>query len=288
MTGSPTGVRIGHWTDPIGKTGCTVVLFDQLTQTVVDIRGAAPGSRETDLLAADKSVGAVDAILLTGGSAHGLAAADGVMSFLRDVGRGVPTLAGAIPIVTAAVIYDLGVGKPVWPTAEAGLEASGAAVSLDDAVSGSVGAGIGATYRKAWPGLAPYPGGVGIASKQVAGLGTAWAIVVLNAIGDAEDHRDRLLDESPVARERENTTLMAIVLNGPADGRTLRRCAVASHDGLARMIKPAHTQFDGDAAFVSALNPVDRLEPAQSFRWTVATELAVEAAIHQVILANDH
>ncbi len=134
----PANVRIGHWTDADACTGCTVVLFDQLTPTIVDIRGAAPGTRETDLLGPDKSVGAVDAILLTGGSAHGLAAADGVMDVLRDQGRGVPTRAGAVPIVTAAVIYDLAIGQPVWPTADAGRAAAASLVAIDQAAMGTV------------------------------------------------------------------------------------------------------------------------------------------------------
>ncbi len=278
----PANVRIGHWTDADACTGCTVVLFDQLTPTIVDIRGAAPGTRETDLLGPDKSVGAVDAILLTGGSAHGLAAADGVMDVLRDQGRGVPTRAGAVPIVTAAVIYDLAIGQPVWPTADAGRAAAASLVAIDQAAMGTVGVGAGATYRKAWPMLAPRPGGIALAAQEIEGLGIAWALVVLNAIGDTADNRALLLTDPSQRDERSNTTLMSILLYGPADAKTLRRCAVAAHDGLARLIRPAHTQFDGDAAFVSALQPLTDIEAAQSFQWAVATELAVESAIREI------
>jgi len=272
-------VQIGHWTDVEARTGCTVILFDRLVQAVVDVRGGAPGTRETDLLAADRTVGAVDAILLTGGSAHGLAAADGVMQFLREAGRGVGTSAGRVPIVSAAVIYDLGVGQATWPTTDAGYAAATQALPIVSAVMGRVGVGIGATYRKAWPDLGSLHGGLGIASHAAGDQGDVWAVVAFNALGDIVDQREALLANPQAQAERTNTTLIAVILDGPADDRTLRRCAIAAHDGLARSVFPAHTQWDGDLAYVCTTVSEQQLDQRKSFAWAVATELAVEAAI---------
>ena len=281
MTGDRAEVSIGHWTDRDDQTGCTVVLFDRLVPAVADARGGAPGSRETDLLQPDKTVGSVDAILLTGGSAHGLAAADGVMRYLREHNRGVPTPAGNVPIVTAAVIFDLSAGNPVWPTAESGYAACRHLFPIKGAPTGQIGAGTGATFRKAWPGLPPKPGGISIASQDVEGLGAVHSCVVMNALGDTEERRSQLLPGPAMQAERTNTTLITVILDGPADARTMRRCAVAAHDALARVIKPAHTQWDGDMAFVCTTMAETANEPADSFRWTVATELAVERALVQ-------
>jgi L-aminopeptidase/D-esterase-like protein len=275
--------RIGHWTDATARTGCTTIVFDRLVPTVVDVRGGAPGTRETDLLDAERTVGAVDAILLTGGSAHGLSAAEGVMQFLRESDRGVETAAGRVPIVTAAVLYDLAVGAASWPTANNAYESCQSGSDFESASWGRIGAGVGATYRKAWPGVQPLDGGIGAATIAVPDLGSAFAIVVVNAIGDKTDLRADLLASRPRMDERTATSLMAIVLDGPADARTLRRCAVAAHDGLARSMYPAHTMWDGDLAYVSALQAEDRsTAPADAFRWAVATELAIESAIRSV------
>jgi len=275
--------RIGHWTDSVARTGCTTIVFDRLVPTVVDVRGGAPGTRETDLLDAERTVGAVDAILLTGGSAHGLSAAEGVMQFLRESDRGVTTAAGRVPIVTAAVLYDLGVGAARWPTAESAYESCHSASAFESASWGRVGAGAGATYRKAWSGVDPLDGGIGAATIAVPDLGKAFAVVVVNAIGDTTDRRADLLASRPQLDERTATSLMAVVLDGPADARTLRRCAIAAHDGLARSMYPAHTMWDGDVAYVSALQAQDRnTAPADAFGWAIATELAVESAIRSI------
>jgi L-aminopeptidase/D-esterase-like protein len=178
---SISGVRVGHWTDPVGLTGCTVVELPEPNVVAVDTRGAAPGSRETALLAPGMRVEQVQAILLTGGSAFGLAAADGVMSALERNGRGHPTPAGRVPIVPAAVVYDLLVGDPgARPTAADGMRALESATDapVDE---GSVGAGTGCTVAK-WRGQRT-PAGVGSCAVERDGWSVA-AVVVLNALGD--------------------------------------------------------------------------------------------------------
>ena len=276
-TSSP--FRIGHWTDREARTGCTVVVFPSQTPTVVDVRGGAPGTRETDLLEEGRMVRHADAILLTGGSAFGLAAADGVMRGLREQGRGFPTTAGPVPIVPAAVLFDLAMGKPTWPDADAGLAALHAAVEPERAERGPVGAGTGATVGS-MTGHAT-PGGIGIARRDVPG-GSVTAIVAVNAFGvvNGNDVRETMLGRlaDVEARQGEHTTIGVILIDAPADFPALRRCVIAGHDALARMIVPAHTIFDGDALFVSGAR-AGTPSPLDVVALAIATELAVEAAI---------
>ncbi len=282
-------VRIGHWSDRQHRTGCTVIVFPESVLTAVDARGGAPGTRETDVLAPANLVRRADAILLTGGSAFGLAAADGVMQGLRERGRGFRTAAGPVPIVPAAVLFDLANGSPVWPGAEAGRAALSAAVPVEVAERGPVGAGTGATVGKiaGAPGL----GGIGIATVPV-GLGSVTAIIAVNSAGvvDGTDPRPALLAHANLGQSsvglHENTTIGAVVIDAVADAVALARCAIAAHDGLARMIVPCHTVFDGDTVFVSALweGPTD---PTQILLLSVATELAVEQAIREAVADQD-
>ncbi|HYH28187.1 MAG TPA: P1 family peptidase, partial [Actinomycetota bacterium] len=171
------GVLVGHWTDEIGRTGCTVVLPPSGTIASGEVRGGAPGTRETDLLRPGMLVEHADAILLTGGSAFGLAAADGVVSWLETRGRGFQTPSGVVPIVPAAVIFDLGVGNPeARPGAAAGIAACEAAST--QVAEGAVGAGTGATVGKLrGPELAA-PGGLGTASAEEEGV-TVGALAVV-------------------------------------------------------------------------------------------------------------
>ena len=178
------GVRVGHWTDPVGLTGVTVVVLPEPNVTTGEVRGAAPGTRETALLAPGMKVEAVQAIALCGGSAFGLAAADGVMAELEADGAGYPTLVGVVPIVPAAVIFDLAAGDPkARPGPAAGAAAYRAATSAPVEM-GNVGAGTGATLA-GWRGPQFWrKGGVGSASITVGDL-TVGALVVVNAVGDA-------------------------------------------------------------------------------------------------------
>lgn len=278
-------VLIGHFTDPVGRTGCTVVVFPRSVLTVVDSRGGAPGTRETDVLRAANLVRRADAIVLTGGSAFGLAAVDGVMLALREQGRGFPTAAGPVPIVPAAVLFDLGVGGPVWPDAAAGRAAFDAARPVSMAGRGRVGAGTGATVAKLTGD--PRPGGLGIASVELAG-GRVTAVVAVNAVGaiDGSDPRLALLaaapgSDSPVGLS-ENTTIGVVLVDASVDQVTLARCAIAAHDGLARSIVPSHTIFDGDTIFVSGMHE-DVPEPMRILQMALATELAVERAVRDAI-----
>jgi L-aminopeptidase/D-esterase-like protein len=280
---------VGHWTDTDAMTGCTVILFDRLVSAVADVRGGAPGTRETDLLGPDRLVGRADAFLLAGGSAHGLAAAEGVMKYLRERGRGFHTAAGPVPIVPAAVLFDLSVGKPVWPDAEAGYAACASAGPVESSALGQIGAGTGATIRKAWRGLAPKPGGFGWSTLTFSPGLTVTAMAAVNAVGEViqeagrADQREPLLTNAGDVEPGTATNLVAVVIDGECDARTLRRAAISAHDAMARVIVPCHTIWDGDVVFVAATGDaaelaIDRLMPI-----CVATELVVERAIRSAV-----
>jgi len=282
MTGSITdvgGILVGHHhriddDATLGSgwaTGTTVVLAPPGTVGAVDVRGGAPGTRETDLLDPANSVRHVDAVLLTGGSAYGLAAADGVMTWLEANGRGVAMDGGLVPIVPGAVIFDLPVGG--WgcrPTAEFGraaTEVAGTAVA-----EGSVGAGVGAR-------AGVLKGGVGTASVVLENGVTVGAIVVVNAAGNVVDPATglpwmaHLIDEFGLAAppadqiaaladlDREegllNTTIAVVATDAVLSPAACRRVAVAAHDGLAHTIRPCHTPVDGDTVFALATGAVE-------------------------------
>jgi L-aminopeptidase/D-esterase-like protein len=289
---------IGHWTSIEDRTGCTVIVFDRQMPTVVDVRGGAPGTRETDLLSPGRLVGGADAILLTGGSAFGLAAADGVMQFLRERGQGFETAAGPVPIVPAAVIFDLASGSPIHPDARAGYAAASAATRVIP-YSGSIGAGTGAMVAKL--GGNPVQGGLGIASASTRDT-VVTAIVVLNAVGDVRNPANRrwlasssenvtgrellLGRDGTTVRAGENTTIGAVLVSSPLSRAGLWRCCVSAHDALARCVVPAHTVFDGDTFFATAPSSGD--EDARTIAGVAAaTEVAVERAIVSIFADAD-
>jgi L-aminopeptidase/D-esterase-like protein len=260
------GVRVGHWTDPVGLTGCTVVLLPaEGAVASVDVRGAAPGTRETDLLGPGRTVERVHAILLGGGSAFGLAAADGVMSYLASRGVGVETPETRVPIVPAAVLYDLGVGaSDAYPDAAAGRHACVDAEPGSPCGSGRFGAGTGAMVGKLLGPEHAVPGGIGSASLALPGGGVVGAVAAVNAVGDvvAEDGtvlagasplgaEQRLLAEGLAARPllSGNTTLVVVATDVGLSRASAHRLAVVAHDGLARAVHPVHTSIDGDAVF---------------------------------------
>ncbi len=275
------GVRVGHWTDPVGRTGCTVILLPASLPTVVDQRGGAPGTRETDVLRDGNLVRRADAILLTGGSAFGLAAADGVMTALRERGRGFATAAGPVPIVPGAVIFDLANGEAIWPGPDAGRAALWSAVPLSEVERGRVGAGTGATTAKVTG--QPRPGGFGLATVETA-TGSVTALIVVNAFGvvDDPDPRAGTPRSGSTGAFGENTTIGAVLIDAPADPPTLHRCAIAAHDARSRVIVPCHTIFDGDTVFVSGLRD-GQPRPADILGLAIATELAVEAAVRDAV-----
>jgi L-aminopeptidase/D-esterase-like protein len=263
------GLRIGHWTNRRAATGCTVILAPpDGSVAACDIRGGAPGTRETDLLDTGRLVQRIHAILLTGGSAFGLDAASGVMRFLEERRIGFATRGGPVPIVVGAVIYDLGVGRSdVRPDAAAGYRAAQIASSRRLA-QGSVGAGTGATVAKG--GGRAVKGGLGSASERLAGGLVVGALSVVNAIGEIVDPQDgRVLApacsasgepldliEHLRARPRSlpeagtNTTLSVLATNAALNHDQASRLATMAHAGLARTIRPSHTPGDGDTVFV--------------------------------------
>jgi len=293
------GVSIGHWTDSEAKTGCTVVLFDRPVLAAVDVRGGAPATRETDLLAPGRLVRRVDAILFTGGSAFGLAAATGVVEVLAADGRGFPTAAGPVPIVPAAALYDLGFGSPRAPGHAEGVAACQAAGPFAATTRGAVGAGTGATIGKIRGADRFRRGGVGLGHASWSG-GTVAALVAVNAFGDlarsfggderspatvaTSDPREDVLasDDHPTPETGTATTLGIVLVNTPCRHEDLVRCAVSAHDGFARSIVPCHTPFDGDLVFAVGLIEGDAT-PVDQFRLCVAAELATERAIADAV-----
>jgi L-aminopeptidase/D-esterase-like protein len=256
---SIAGIRVGHWTNLEAGTGCTVVLCEQAAAVGVDVRGAAPATRETDLLRPGSLVGPAQAILLTGGSAFGLDAASGVMRFLEERRIGFQTHAGVVPIVPAAAIFDLGIGRSdVRPDAAAGYGACEAASESVD--EGCVGAGTGATVAKMGGPDGAIKSGLGTAALELENGVRIGALVVVNAAGSVYDPwtgkplaTPRTTSSARRLVVRENTTIGVIATNARLDATAINRLATLGHDGLARAIRPAHTLYDGDALFAVSL-----------------------------------
>jgi L-aminopeptidase/D-esterase-like protein len=261
------GFRLGHWSDAVNGTGCTVLLCPPKTMASAEVRGSSPGSREMSLLAVDKKMDQVHAIVLTGGSAYGLAAADGVMRWLEERGTGYRTPWGVVPIVPAAVIFDLNVGS--WEMRPGPLQGQLACEAARSVVEeqGSIGVGTGATVGK-WNGLeGRMRGGFGAAEWRDGTL-VVQVVVVVNAVGDVLDERGSILagarepngtwsaERSPIrpfARgrvlDRTNTTLAVLLTNAAFSKVECFRIAQRMHDGFARAIAPVHTSYDGDVSF---------------------------------------
>jgi L-aminopeptidase/D-esterase-like protein len=256
----PGGVSVGHWTDTAGRTGCTVVLVPGGAVPGVDVRGGAPGTLGTDELRPGMTAERAHAILLTGGSAFGLAAADGVMRYLDELGVGFAIGTVRVPIVAGAVIFDLLTGDPrARPDAAAGHAACLAATGHPEV--GAVGAGTGATVAKVGGGR-PRPGGVGIATAP-AGAATVAAVMVANSVGGIwDDERHEWAAPlapgegaaAPVAGA--NTTIGVVVTDAELTKEQVNRVAAVAHDGIARAVRPAHTRYDGDTIFCLATGAV--------------------------------
>jgi L-aminopeptidase/D-esterase-like protein len=252
------GVRVGHWTDPVARTGCTVVRFPEGTVASGEVRGGAPATREFELLDPRRTVARLDALVLTGGSAFGLAAADGVVRLLEAEGIGFDTPGGIVPIVVGLSLYDLAEGDGgVRPGPEQGATAARAA-SAGDIEVGRVGAGTGATVHKWADPEARRPGGIGTASLTEGEVVVA-ALVAVNASGTIDDGTlttssvdlSSLRDRDPFA-DPTNTTIGVIATNATLDKVGCRRVAEGGHDGLARAVFPPHTSGDGDALVAAA------------------------------------
>jgi len=287
------GIKAGHATDETGRTGCSVVLCEAGAVAGVDVRGGSPGTRETDLCRPGHMVERLNAVLLTGGSAFGLSAADGVMRYLEERDRGVDTGFATVPIVPAAVIFDLGVGDPkARPNADMGYAAAKAA-STDELSRGQVGAGTGATVGKALGMSSAMPGGVGSASVRGGGA-CVGALIVVNALGDVVNpesdeiiagakhsvsgeflNTKELMLAAPLQAAATNTVIGVVATDAILSREQANRLASIAHNGLARTISPAHTMYDGDTLF--ALSTLEREAPFDVL--LVAAVRAVELAV---------
>lgn len=276
------GVQVGHWTDAEAATGCTVVLFPEGTVGSGEVRGGAPATRDFALLEPTRMVDRLDAVVLSGGSAFGLAACTGVMDELERSGVGFETSAGPVPIVVGMSLFDLGVGdSAVRPTAAEGTFAARAAD--DGAVTtGRVGAGTGATVGK-WRGPdSTTPGGLGAAIVR-SGEVEVMALIAVNASGDIDDGATVAAvvagdfvqpDVTPFV---ENTTIGVIVTNATLTKLECHLVAQSGHDGFGRALVPAHTQGDGDAVICASTGVVDGDVALVRNLALVATERAIRS-----------
>lgn len=300
------GIEVGHFTDPRRPTGCSVVIAREGAVAGVDVRGAAPGTRETDLLAPGNLVEQVHAIMLAGGSAWGLEAATGAVRWLEEHGVGLDVGVGRLPLVPAAVLFDLHVGDmKVRPDAAAGYAAC-AAATREPPAEGNVGAGAGAVVGKMFGLQHAMKGGVGTASVTVAGV-TVGALIACNAVGDVvdpdtgrplagaraadgltlRDTRHALLRGEPPhpLLAGSNTTIGVIATDARLTKVQAQRLAVAGHDGLARSINPVHTMSDGDTLFTLSTGHVPH-HPGMMVLATMAAEAVARATVRAVLAAR--
>jgi L-aminopeptidase/D-esterase-like protein len=305
-TGEPditdvAGVRVGHWTDQEAGTGCTVVLLPEAGAPAgVDVRGSAPGTRETDLLRPGMLVEQVHAITLCGGSAFGLAAADGVMRFLRERDIGLDVGETKVPLVPAAVVNDLRVGDATaYPASDQGYLAAVAAEREGPFEHGLVGAGTGCTVGNLLGEEHRSPGGLGSAAVRLPSGATVGALAVVNPLGDVvDDHGDVLagaVDHAgrPIGCNRVlltgtlpaeplaggNTTLVVVATDAALTKSLCRKLAEIGHDGMALAIRPVHTMFDGDTVFAVSTGT----EQADITSLGAATVEAVRRAIRRAV-----
>jgi L-aminopeptidase/D-esterase-like protein len=298
------GVLVGHATDREGGTGCTAVLLGGREGAVVgvDVRGSSPGTRETDRLGPVGAVRPTHALLLTGGSAFGLAAVDGVVHFLEEKDIGLDVGAARIPLVSAAVLFDVVVGDPsVRPDAKMGYGAASSAAKGDFA-QGSVGAGTGATVGKVLGMDRAMKGGLGSSSVYLDGGLVVGALAAVNAFGEVRDPLTRRVLAGPrledgtlgdtvellpeaAARLRwgESTTLGIVATNARLSKPQVNKVAQMAHDGLARSIYPVHTTVDGDVVFAASTGSVD-VAPDVVGAWGARI---IEEAIVRAILAAE-
>ena len=297
------GIKVGHFTLSERPTGCTAILAQDGTTGGVDVRGGAPGTRETDLLSPQNTVQIVNAITLSGGSAYGLDAAQGVMRWLEEHNIGYKVGAGVVPIVPAAILMDLGFGGDwkIRPTADCGYKAA-AAASDGPVAEGNVGAGTGATVGKMGQNRS-MKGGLGSASIALPDGLVVAALVAVNAVGDVIDPatgnvvagvrtddgkgladartllRSGALLRRAQPRSGENTTIGVVATNARLDKRECLLVSQAAHDGMARALEPVHTTVDGDAIVAAATGSVEA--PLEQVRLLAAR--VVEQAIRSAV-----
>ncbi len=301
------GITVGHFTNREAATGCTVVLCPEGAVAGVDVRGSAPGTRETDLMRPGNLVQQVHGVLLTGGSAYGLDAASGVMRYLEERDFGFKIGAGVVPIVPAAVIFDLGmVTHLVRPGADDGYAACVNA-TVGPPQEGSVGAGTGATVGKVLGRERATKGGLGTASIDLGDV-TVGALAVVNAIGDVvdpdtgrvvagprdEDNRGFLRTTDILANPKSkieqqaaptNTTLAVVATNASLNKEQANKLAQMGHDGMALAVRPCHTMSDGDVVFCVATG---RSEAEVDMRQlcSAATQAVAQALVRGALMAE--
>jgi L-aminopeptidase/D-esterase-like protein len=296
------GVKVGHHTLSERPTGCTVVLTEAGAVGGVDIRGGAPGTRETALLDPVNTVDVVHAIVLSGGSAFGLDAASGVVRYLEEQGIGFEFAGATVPIVPAAILFDLAVGgaPEIRPDAECGYAAASSAAP-GPVAGGTVGAGAGATVGKLAGLKRAMKGGVGTASVILPGGLVVGALVAVNSLGDVIDPSTGevvagvrtedgtgLADARRLLRERtgvpgigENTTIGVVATNASLTPAQATKLAQMAQDGLARAVYPAHTPRDGDTMFALATGQLEG-EPDLTVIGSVAADAVTEAVLRAV------
>lgn len=289
------GIQVGHATDATARTGCTVILCPEGATAGVDVRGAAPGTRETESIRPGRLIQKAHAVLLTGGSAFGLDAASGVVQYLEERNVGFPAGSVRVPIVPAAVIFDLHVGDAhVRPDKQMGYQACLNAIS-EPVEMGVIGAGTGATVGKA-PDVTPSPGGVGSTCRNLENGLTVAALMVVNALGNVVhpstgeivaggkiddnfvDITERLLDSNVMPGT--NTTIGVVATNAVLSVTEATRVAEMAHDGMARVIRPSHTMFDGDTIFTLATG--DHIGSSVNTIGILAAEVVSEAIVKAV------
>jgi len=309
------GLRVGHASDMVALTGCTVILCEEGAVGGVDQRGGAPGTRETDPLRPMHLVQKVHAIVLSGGSAFGLDAASGVVRYLEERGVGFDVRVAKVPIVPAAILFDLGIGRAdVRPDAAMGYTACQSATA-EPAAEGNVGAGTGATVGKILGMGGATKGGIGAASQELGGGAVVGAIVAVNAFGDVVDPRTgeilagarpaklgpvqlggegRFANSLSVMKSlagktilrfgaRGNTVIGVVATNAQLTKEEANKVAQMAHDGIARAVRPAHTMLDGDTLF--ALSTGEKKVDV-NIVGAYAAEVTAEAIARAVIAAE--
>lgn len=283
------GIAVGHWTDAEARTGCTVAIMPPGTVASGEIRGGGPASREFGLLGVNRHVSQIDAVVLTGGSAYGLATADGVMRYLEEQGRGYQTSVARVPIVPTMAVFDLAVGNAtVRPGAPEGRAAAAAALT-DGHEIGPIGAGTGCTFGKTRGIEHARPGGL-VAASATVGTAVVACLVAVNAIGTIG--ADALVPDAgtvpPVLEgpgAGENTTIGIVATSAHLDKVGCHLLAESAHDGLARAIFPTHSRRDGDAfvACATGSDPTDATAAGPLDMTIDVLRMAVTTIVEQAI-----
>lgn len=298
-----SGIKVGHSQSEIGMTGCTVVICEKGATGGVDVRGSAPGTRETDLLKPENLVDRIHAVVLSGGSAFGLEAASGVMNYLEEINVGFDTGTTKVPIVASAVIFDMNIGDyRIRPDLKMGYDAAKSATS-EEMRHGNIGCGMGATVGKILGPAHAMKSGLGSATVKAGDLVVS-AIVAVNSFGDIFDYetgkqlagvydydKNEMLNTYSIMKEQfkpvgfpmRNTTIAVVATNAILTKAEANKVASMAHNGFARSINPVHTMYDGDTIFAMATNEI---HGDVSIIGTIAGEAISRAITNAIISAK--